>query len=73
MLKRLDLRQDNILAFRIEGRLDHDAFLQASHDLNAKLELHENFSIYLEIHEPVDVDFRAVWDSVRYATAHFRQ
>jgi hypothetical protein len=73
MLKRLDFHQDNILAFHIQGKLDHDAFLKASEDLIDKLHQHQQFCIYIEIHEPNGIDFRVVWDSVRFAMAYFRQ
>jgi len=73
MVIKLDLEQNNVLALRIEGELDHESFMEVVKDMEEEFEDQDHFRLYLEVPELEHVEFRTIWDSLKFALTHFRQ
>ena len=73
MLQKMDLVPENVLGFRINGKLDFDSFSKTSRHFNKKTKPNGDISILLEVPNQDGLEFWEMWKSIRYALAHFRQ
>jgi hypothetical protein len=72
MVTKLDMEQNNVFALRIEGKLDHKAFMEVAKDLEEEFDRHDHFRLYLEVPHLEGVEFRVLWDSLAFALSHLR-
>lgn len=67
MLHKLDIGDENVAAFRWEGKLDEKAVKQSMVQFLPELQSRHRFNIYLEITDIDGVEAKALWDDMKYS------
>ena len=67
MLSKLEIGDDNVVAFRWEGDFDKQAFDQAMVQFMQELESRDKMNFYFEIADLNDFDAQAVWKDLKFS------
>ncbi|REJ85682.1 MAG: STAS/SEC14 domain-containing protein [Planctomycetota bacterium] len=70
MIERLDSRQDNVLAFRMSGKLHDDDYKTFVPAVEAAVKQHGKIRLLAQFHDFHGWDARALWDDIKFATEH---
>lgn len=73
MLQKLDLENDQVLAFKWEGEFDKAAFDQAMTKFLPELKLREHFNLYIEMHGIGKVEAKAVWEDLKFSIKNMKE
>lgn len=71
MIQKIDLEQNNVLGLRLKGKLDHETATAFMDELKSEYESVKHFRLYLEMDHIDDVEFSAIWESLKFLVSHF--
>lgn len=73
MLSKLDIGDDQVVAFRWEGDFDEKAFNQAMVQFLQEFQSRYKMNVYLEIADLDDFDAQAVWKDLKFSMQNWNE
>lgn len=70
MIVQIPVQEDNIVAFRISGKLTHEDYQNFLPRLESLIEENGKLSVLLELHDFKGWDLEAAWDDFRFLEEH---
>lgn len=67
MLRKLDIGNDDVVAFRWEGKFDEKAFNQAMVQFLQEFQSRQKMNIYMEVVDLDGFDAQAVWKDLKFS------
>lgn len=73
MVQKLDLNNENILAWRLEGKIDEAELNPMVKDLEKELNTSDHLNIYMEVPETPGVTPQAFWESLKSGLSNLKK
>ncbi|QSE95896.1 SpoIIAA family protein [Fulvivirga lutea] len=70
MIDKIDLKNDNVIGFKVKGKVDDLSFKESALEILDALEDDSHFNIYLEIESLSGVEFQVLFDSLKLGLSH---
>lgn len=71
MLDIIHFKEDNIIGFRLEGRIEEDSFDEAVTMMEKMLEKHDKIRVYAEIEEIGGMNVNTFMKDIHFKLKHF--
>ena len=71
MLEIIPFEEDNIIGFRLEGRIEEESFDEAVAQMEEKLKKHEKLRVYAEIEEIGGMNVNTFMKDIHFKLKHF--
>jgi len=73
MLQKLELGDEKVAAFRLEGAFDEKGFKQSMIQFLPELQMRSKMNLYLEVVNLTQVEAKAFWEEIKYDVKNIGQ
>lgn len=73
MIQRLELGDENVIAWRIEGKIDQADYAPVIRQLDNKMNSTDKLNVYLEIPKMEGITPQAVWESLKFGISNLKE
>ncbi|MFN6946970.1 MAG: STAS/SEC14 domain-containing protein [Cytophagaceae bacterium] len=73
MVEKLNFENEEILAFKVDGKVKLDEEKEVINYLKSNLEKPSNFKGYVEIHNFQGIELQALWERLKFTVSNFSE
>jgi uncharacterized protein (DUF1800 family) len=73
MIEKLDLGKDDILAFKVDEKVEMEDVKEVLANLQSNLETPSHFKGYVEVHNLKGIEPKALWERMKFGLSNFSE